>query len=117
MNLIVNGIAKSRSTEPKERIEDDRNQVKNIFKSLEVEPDDLSDLIVRLGMVSVGFPNRSLLFSVNSLKTKGDLMKAQVGFRQRNPTKRIYISPDLSQRQREDNKVLLSEIKRRKKAG
>ena len=117
MNLIVNGIAESRSTESRERIEDDRNEVKNIFRSLGVEPDDLSDLTVRLGKVSERFPNRSLLISVKSLKTKGDLMKAQVGFRQRNPTKRLYISPDLSPRQREDNKVLVAEFKGRKGAG
>ena len=117
MNLIVNGIAESRSTESRERIEDDRNEVKNIFRSLGVEPDDISDLTVRLGKVSERFPNRSLLISVKSLKTKGDLMKAQVGFRQRNPTKRLYISPDLSPRQREDNKVLVAEFKRRKGAG
>ena len=61
MNLIVNGIAESRSTESRERIEDDRNEVKNIFRSLGVEPDDLSDLTVRLGKVSERFPNRSLL--------------------------------------------------------
>ena len=100
MNLTVNGIAEGRSTEPREGIEDDRNEVKNIFISLGVEPDDLSDFTVRLGKISERFPNRSVLISVKSLKTKGDLMKAQVGFRQRNPTKRLYISPDLSLRQR-----------------
>ena len=43
-----------------------------------------------MGKVTDRFPSRSLLISVKSTRAKGDAMKAQTSYRQRNPTRKIY---------------------------
>ena len=117
MNLVINGIPESNDEDAVIRKEEDRDKVRNLFQTLCVEPTELSDLTVRLGKVTDRFPSRSLLISVKSTRAKGDVMKAQTSYRQRNPTRKIYIAPDLSPKQRETNKVLVAEFKRRKDNG
>ena len=117
MNLVINGIPESNDEDAVIRKEEDRDKVRNLFQTLGVEPTELSDLTGRLGKVTDRFPSRSLLISVKSTRAKGDVMKAQTSYRQRNPTRKIYIAPDLSPKQRETNRVLVAEFKRRKDNG
>ena len=84
---------------------------------MNIDPESLTDKVIRLGTVNARYPNRSILISVSSTKVKGQIMKAQAGYRNRNPAKRIYLAPDLSPKQRAEHKVLVDEMKRRRGQG
>ena len=109
INLVINGIPESNDEDSVIRKEEDKDEVRNLCG---VEPTELSDLTVRLGKVTDRFPSRSLLIYVKSTRAKGEIMKAQTSYRRRNPTRKIYIAPDLSPKQRETNKVLVAEFKK-----
>ena len=44
-------------------------------------------------------------------------MREQASYRMRNPTRKIYISPDLTPKQRAENHKLVDELKRRRSDG
>ena len=48
---------------------------------------------------------------------QGRIMREQANYRMRNPTRKIYISPDFSPKQRVENHKLVDEIKRRRSDG
>ena len=100
-----------------ERIEDDKAKLRILMVALKVNPDSIAEKVIRLGPKTGRFPHRLLLVSLSSLNVKGIIMREQANYRMRNPTRKIYISPDLSPKQRVENHKLVDELKRRRSDG
>ena len=100
------GVEESQSENLDERIEDDKAKLKILMVALKVNPDSIAEKVIRLGPKTSRFPHRLLLVSLSSLNVKGSIMREQANYRMRNPTMKIYISPDLSPKQRVENHKL-----------
>ena len=116
-NVIIKGVEESQSENLDERIEDDKAKLRILMVALKVNPDSIAEKVIRLGPKTGRFPHRLLLVSLSSQNVKGRIMREQANYRMRNPTRKIYISPDLSPKQRVENHKLVDELKRRRSDG
>ena len=117
LNLIVNGIEESTDEDSTVRIAEDRSKVESVLNAININSNELTHKCVRLGAKSPRYQSRLLLISVSSTKIRSDIMKAQVEYRAKHPNKKIYFSPDRLPKQREENKKLVVELKKRRDEG
>ena len=71
---------------------------------------------IRLGKILEN-KSRALLIQVNEESIKKQILKAAPKLKNSSSWSGTYISPDLTPRERESNRLLLIELKRRKSAG
>ena len=117
LNLIVNGIEESTDEDSTVRIAEDRSKVESVLNAININSNELTHKCVRLGAKSPRYQSRLLLISLSSTKIRSDIMKAQVEYRAKHPNKKIYFSPDRSPKQREENKKMVVELKKRRDEG
>ena len=116
-NVIIKGVEKSQNENLYERIADDEAKHIILMVALKVNPDSIAEKLIRLRPKTSRFPHRLLLVSLSSLNVKCRIMREQANYRMRNPTRKIYISPYLSPKQRAENHKLVDELKRRRSDG
>ena len=112
-NVIIKGVEESQSENLDERIEDDKAKLRILMVALKVTPYSIAEKVISLEPKTSRFPHRLLLVSLSSLNVKGRIMREQANYRMRYPTRKIYISPDLSPKQRSKNHKLVNALKRR----
>ena len=95
-NVNIKGVEESQSENMDERITDDKAKLLILMVALKVSPDSIAEKVIRLGPKTSRFPHRLLLVSLSSLNVKGRIMREQASYRMRSPTRKIYISPDLT---------------------
>ena len=106
-NLIFHNVPKS---------EDDNTVIKEIIeKELKVKDCEVVKS-VRLGQ-KVSQRQRLLLVSVNGERAKWNILKVAPKLRHSSAFERIYASPDLTPKERQVNKELRDELKRRRSSG
>jgi hypothetical protein len=116
LNLVITNIPESDKNEREDKQQDDIQAVLNIVQricpGLEKEP--ITEP-VRLGRVNVGSKPRLLKVKVKSLEVKKEILKnaRQLNKGDTAQEKRIYINPDQTPAERQQNKDLRQELKRR----
>ena len=115
--MIIKGVEESQSENLDENIKDDKAKLRILMVALKVNPDSIAEKVIRLGPKTSRFPHRLLLVTLSSLNVKGRIMREQANYRMRNPTRKIYISPDRSPKQRVQNYKLVDELKIRRSDG
>ena len=116
-NVIIKGVEESRSENMDERIEDNKAKPRILMVALKVSPDSIAEKVIRLGPKTSRFPHSLLLVSLLSLNVKCRIMREQASYRMRNPTRKIYISTDLTPKQWAENHKLVDKVKRRRSDG
>lgn len=119
-NLIFVNVKESVRTEIEERQRDDLGKVREILgEVMKIEEADISNP-VRLGKVGGNKP-RYLRVTVVSEEKKWRILKKTKELNKNKDEKErkkwIYINPDYTTKQREENKALREEMRRRKEGG
>ena len=110
-NVIIKGVEESQSENMDERIEDDNAKLRILMLALKDNSDSIAEKVIKLGPKTTRFPPRLLLVSLSSLNGKGRIMREQARYRLRNHTRKIYIFPDLTPKQRAENHKLVDELR------
>ena len=119
LNLIFRNVPESQVKEPASRVADDIKLVSEITKEIGVDHVEVVNA-VRLGQrKNDSSVSRLLRVQVSNLNVKRDILSNAKKLRnvKREPFKGIYINPDLSIKERNAQKELRDELKRRKDAG
>ena len=115
-NLIVYNVPEPESANSTVRKASDRDFFNSLVNTIGVGPVDIAD-IVRLGSKT---PNkiRPLRVQCNNMKQRSVLANAKK-LRDASSSifKKVYVNPDLSQKQRQIQRELRQEVARRKEAG
>jgi len=116
MNLVIHGLPESSATSSSERQLADSNS----FVGLVDSEFKISNLEIgkcfRLGKRKNDKP-RPLLVMLTDISVKRQILRNAKLLRNSNSYKSVFISPDLTQQEREVSKKLHNELKRRKQAG
>ena len=114
---MIYGLPESTSTSTAERQQNDTNIFCELAKSeFKIESLDISKS-VRLGKQTEG-KNRPLLITLTDNYARSHLlMRNAKTLRSSNTYRNVYISPDLTLKEREANKLLRQELFTRKQAG
>jgi hypothetical protein len=119
-NLVIWNLKESAKTEIEEKKRDDLAAVKLLLsKVVEIEEGEVVEP-VRLGKgTQVGTRPRMLRVTVKSEDKKKEILRKapELNANIRDQAKRVYINPDYTQKQREQQKKLRDEKKRRTDAG
>jgi hypothetical protein len=106
-NLIVLGVEMSSSIEDKDKLVDDENKMKEIFRNLSLDPDQIKKIY---RFEKKGDSERPSAIKV-TLKIKNyrlTVLKASKGLKKLELFKNIYINKDLTFSEREAEKKLIS---------
>ena len=115
-NVILHNIPEPTSEQADGRKLEDSEQVSDMFQSgLEVDQVQIQS-IVRLGKKIQGRA-RLTKVTLDSVKSKRELLNNAKKLRSTEKWERVYITPDLSPREREENKKLREELKKRRDEG
>lgn len=113
--VIVSGLPEPSTGSPEERKFEDEKSMVALAQKIGVEGLEVNDT-TRLGPLSSRKP-RLLRFKCPSLKIKVSLLRAAKKLRKHKDYEKIFINPDLTKIQRENDKMLRSELKARRMAG
>ena len=115
-NIIVHNIPESKKPEVKERREEDTMEVKRLFEDgLGLEELEIQS-IVRLGK-KMQDKNRLMKVTVGSVKTKREILSNTKKLKNAENWSRVFITPDLTPKERDRSRTLREELKRRKDEG
>ena len=116
-NLIVYNVPEPESANSTVRKASDRDFFNSLVNTIGVGPVDIAD-IVRLGSKT---PNkiRPLRVQCNNMKQRRSVLANAKKLRDASSSifKKVYVNPDLSQKQRQIQRDLRQEVARRKEAG
>ena len=116
MNLVVYGLPESSATSSSERhLADSNNFVGLVDSEFKISNLEISKCF-RLGKPKNDKP-RPLLVMLTDISAKRQILRNAKLLRNSNSHKRVFISPDLTQQEREANKKLRNELQCRKQAG
>ena len=115
-NVIIHNICEPTSEEAADRKVEDREQVVDMIENgLDVEQVEIQS-IVRLGKKIEG-KSRLTKVTLDSVKSKRELLNNAKKLRNSEKWGRVYITPDLSPHEREENKKLREELRKRRNEG
>ena len=115
-NLIIYGIPESSGSTPDERKLNDKTYFTDLVHS-EFKLDNIEiTKFVRLGKQIEG-KIRPLLVTLMDSYVRGHLLRNAKTLRNSSSHQNVYISPDLTPKEREINKLLREQLRRRKEAG
>lgn len=114
-NLIVFGMPESDAGDKKEEMLNDYNDLKKAYEErVAIETSDITH-ITRLGVK--GDKPRPILITLAAQNKRRELLTKNMKLKllKNNQSTEIYVSPDLTKKQREAGKILRDELKERKK--
>ena len=115
--LTVSGLPEPTTGSIRERKNADVKELTDLASSLGFDDLDLdTDEVMRVGRSNTSGP-RLLRFKCVSTNVKFDILKKAKDLRNHPELKGVYINPDLTKSQRETNKSLREELKRRRAEG
>ena len=111
-NIVITGLKESVSDDPIKRQEEDISKVKEMIEEMKVQDASIIKA-VRLGRRENATPDkpRLLLVMVDDIKQKKQLLVRAKGLRVIEKWKTIYISPDLTIKERHEGKLLRDKLK------
>lgn len=115
-NLIIYGLPEPNGSTPAERRSNDDTNVCGLIKSeFNIDNIEISKSF-RLGKRNEG-KNRPLLITLANNYARSRILRSAKNLRKSSTYQNVYISPDLSPKERETNKLLRQELRRRKESG
>lgn len=114
-NIILHQIAESDKEDSKDRKAHDTKMVHKVLAAIEVEDVEIQS-VVRLGKRDP-FGDRLMKVSLGSVKQKSESLRNAKKLRNTNKWKEVYITPDMTPKEREQSKILRAELKRRREEG
>ena len=111
-NIVVYGLPESSTTESGSK---DARGIQDLIKDMKVNNAQVTK-VSRLGKIQPNKP-RPLLVTVDNERNKWLLLKSAPMLRKIPKWQSVYVSPDLTMKEREINRALHQELKRRKEAG
>lgn len=115
-NIILHNVPESDCEQPKERKEEDESIVVTMLNdSLNLAEVKLES-VIRLGKKSEG-RNRLTKVTLDSVKSKREILNAAKNLKGIEEWSNIFITPDMTPKEREKNKELREELKRRRENG
>lgn len=116
-NIIVHNIPESKKQEAKDRLREDVQEVSSLIaEGLEIEEHVSITSAIRLGKRDED-KTRLLRVTLENVKTKRNILAKAKKLRETEKWKQVFITPDLSPKERQKNKVLREELNRRIKEG
>ena len=116
-NLVIYNLPEPIASNVKDRTQQDKNVFSQLVSSeLKIENINLLKCI-RLGKKTSNNKARPLLVSVTEASTKYNILKKASQLRHSSSHSKVYISPDMTRKEREAAKELRTELKRRLAAG
>ena len=113
LNLIVTNIREPEGASLEDKKDSDRETIQRMIEEITEEKLEISNP-VRLGRINIGTRPRLLRVTVNSEENKWKILKnANKLSKHKDPSRRIYINPDYSIRERDVHKKLRQELKDR----
>ena len=116
-NLAVVNMPESTATESVERVKDDSDLFSEIVKE-ELKLNVKVEKAIRVGKRNENKP-RILIATLKDEDTKWEILKASKALRnsENDVAKNIYINKDMTQKEREKNRALREEVKKRRSQG
>ena len=99
-NIVIHGLKESTRGKGEERREDDEVAVKQMLRAMEVEAEGEIEVKWRLGKKSDEAPMRPLVVKFGSKDEKDKVLKNGRKLKRKDPWSTVYVSPDLTYRQR-----------------
>ena len=115
-NVIMHNVRESKKEEPKERAHDDSRLIMAMFDEELNLPFTEVKAVVRLGKKIPG-KHRLTKVTLDSVKAKRDVLANAKKLHDSESWKRVFITPDLSPKERQKNKDLREELQRRMEEG
>lgn len=115
-NVIVHNVPESSKQDGKERMDEDKEKIKTMMKDGMTIEDVTINSIVRLGKREEG-KTRLLKVVVDSVKCKRALLLKAKKLRETDTWKKVFITPDYSPKERQINKELRDQLKKRMEDG
>ncbi len=117
LNLIITNIREPEGSCVEVKRQRDMEEANRLIEEITEEKINISDP-VRLGRVNIGTRSRLLRITVESEESKFKILRNAAKLnRQKDPSRRVYINPDYSVRERETHKKLRQELKERQAKG
>ena len=116
-NLVVYGLPESNGRNDKERNEEDMNSIKNMIEELEIEVENFET--TRLGSQIKTNKPRPLKIELRKEVDKSKILRKAANLRnaREEKFKKVILSPDMTLKMRELDKILRDELKMRRQAG
>ena len=115
-NLIIHNLPEPSDCPDNQRMDKDLQQVSDLFKSEFGVPDNSASRPTRLGAPKSNKP-RLLRVEIKDLAAKRQILRNATKLRASSKWSNVYVSPDLTPKEREQNKLLREELRSRKAAG
>ncbi len=116
-NIIIHNVPESNKENPKDRMKDDTVQVMDMIEgAMELETANINSAI-RLGKKDSEGRVRLLKVTVDSVKSKREILINAKKLRGIGKWKNIFVTPDLAPKERQQNKELREELKKRREDG
>ena len=112
--VIVSGLPENASGTIRDRIRTDMEVLGKVIHELGVE--DFHPQVTRIGRINPSRP-RLLRFKCDTIDSKISLLRASRNLRYSSHFRGVYINSDLTKMQRETDKALRTEMRRRREAG
>lgn len=113
--LILSGVTESFGENANERHKNDERQVRDLFKSLNIESEGVKE-VIRIGKITTGKP-RLLRVKCNSVSKRNEILRKSKELKRLNTYKHVYVNPDLTKDEQKLQKALRDELKRRRNLG
>ena len=120
-NLILHNIPESTSDDPEERKQHDSSKVEEVLDYLDIASSQENEALkpIRLGRKTDGDKPRLMRVTVESTVIKKDVLSKARSLRNSRDENlsKVFISPDLTPKEREVNKKLRDELRTRRNNG
>lgn len=113
--IVISGLQECCSGSPEDRSLEDEEMVKTLASEIGIENLEVKD-ISRIGSLQSRRP-RLLRFKCSSVSTKLSLLRTSKNLRRCKGYERVYLNPDLTKLQQEQNRKLRHELEVRREAG
>ena len=104
-NLVIFGLKESQKGEAKERVKEDEDRVKELWECLEIEmEEDEAEVKFRAGKKKEDGKPRPLIVKVKEAEKKERVLSAARKLAKKDSWKGVFLAPDLTPKQREEDK-------------
>ena len=114
-NLIIHNLPEPSECTDTERLEKDLQQVSSLLTSEFGVPENIVSKPTRLGVLKTN-RSRLLRIEIKDLAAKRQILRNATKLRASSKWSNVYVSPDLTPKEREQNKLLREELRARKAA-
>ena len=110
-NIVVYGLVESKKKDPKERVKEDERKVKELWEQMEVEEGE-TEVKFGAGKQKEDGKLRPLILTVKDAEKRERLLDSGRKLARKEGWKKVFVAPNLTPRQREEEKKKENERKK-----